>query len=246
MFSTKSGSDKGTLFQLKNLIHQTSVSEKPECNVKATEDFLEVVLEAHIVAAANELLASGWDGTLQQLAEKIIDTYVHILPDVAGSCSDEVHIYASEVLSLGLLWYNYVDAVREGDGKCVMLLWKFLLLIFKKTRHKNYAKEAAVLLIQHKFLFSERKVLQLENSCFVNTRGMAGCNMSCDLYMEHLNHRLKGVIRHMGSNIQPPSLVRAAKAIGVVDAICRLFENETRGKTESGIHRKRSFHLLLF
>lgn len=52
--------------------------------------------------------------------------------------------------------------------------------------------------------------------------------MPSDLFMEHLNRQLKGVIRNMGSNVQPPSLVRAAKAIGVVHNVCTVVEEETR------------------
>ena len=46
----------------------------------------------------------------------------------------------------------------------------------------------------------------------------------------------------MGSNIQPPTLVRAARSIGLIDGICRVFEQETAGKEESGHHRKHSFY----
>ena len=47
LFSSKSAGDKVTLFQLKNLINCTYVPKDPQENVQATEDFLEVVLEAH-------------------------------------------------------------------------------------------------------------------------------------------------------------------------------------------------------
>ncbi len=89
-------------------------------------------------------------------------------------------------------------------------MWKFLLLVFRKSGRRNYAKEAALLLLQYHFFFSERKAAQLNHSLFINTKGKIGCNMPCDMFMKHLNHRLKGVIRHMGSNIQHHSLVRAA------------------------------------
>ena len=143
-------------------------------------------------------------------------------------------------MSLGLFWYNYLDAIREGDGSRVMNIWKFLLIIFKKSARRNYAKEAAIMLIQYHCLFSERKAAQVRSSRFINTVGRTGCNIACDLFMEHLNRCLKGVIRHMGSNIQPPSLIRAGKCIGVVDSICRIFEQETSGKSYSDKHSKPS------
>ena len=229
------------MYQLRNLIHRSSVPDNPEKDMKAAEDFMRVVLEGYVVAAASQIMDSKpWNGNVAQLADEVVTKHVRILPDDIPDTKDKVYTYACEVLSLGLLWYNYLDAIREGDGKRVMMMWKFLLVIFKKTGHRNYAKEAAVMLIQYHFLLSDCKASQLRNSRFVNTQGRVGCNIACDLYMEHLNRRFKGVIRHMGSNIQPPTLVRAAKSIGLIDDICRVFEQETAGKDESERHRKPS------
>lgn len=118
----------------------------------------------------------------------------------------------------------------------IILLWKFLLLAFKASGRTNYSKEAAILLLQYHFLLSERKSMQLKYSRFVNTQGRRGCNVPCDLHIEHLNCRLKGIIKNMGSNIQPPSLVRAARSVGVVHNICSILQMEIRGKKESIKH----------
>jgi hypothetical protein len=56
-----------------------------------------------------------------------------------------VYDYTREALSLGLLCLNFKDAVREGDGECVVLMWKY---IFRATGHTNYAMEALTLLTQ--------------------------------------------------------------------------------------------------
>ena len=44
---------------------------------------------------------------------------------------------------------NFKDVVRKGD---VLLLWEFMLLIFKATGRKNYALEALTLLSQYYIL----------------------------------------------------------------------------------------------
>lgn len=49
--------------------------------------------------------------------------------------------------------------------------------------------------------------------------------MPCDLFMEHLNRRLKTMLQHKRSNIQPNSIVRAAKSIGTVNRVCQTFED---------------------
>lgn len=64
LFNKSSSTEKGTLYQLKNLLHRTAVPLDPGDNMKAAEDFLEVVLHAHIVAAVRAFVIHPV-GTLQ-------------------------------------------------------------------------------------------------------------------------------------------------------------------------------------
>ena len=66
---------------------------------------------------------------------------------------DELFLYTTELLTLALIWHNYHDAIKEGDGDCVLSLWKFFLVIFFKNGRKNYNKEAFLLLLNYHFLF---------------------------------------------------------------------------------------------
>jgi L1 cell adhesion molecule like protein len=203
--------------------------------MQAAEDFFELVLEAHIVAAAKK--EYNPEHSVTTLAKNIVEKYVRLgfgsLPS-----DDQVHIYACEVVTLGLIWLNYYDAIKEGDGERILKLWKYLMIIFNKCGRRNYAKEAALLLIQFHYTSSERVASQLMTGRFVNTKGRAGCNLPCDLHMEHLNRRLSGIINHLGSNVQPATITRAAKAVGVVDHICRIFSESLRGKIDSDRHPK--------
>jgi L1 cell adhesion molecule like protein len=146
--------------------------------------------------------------------------------------------YSSELITLCLLWEDFHDAIREGDGERVMLIWKFLLLVFNAGNRINYRKEAIIMLIQYNFLFSKRKAFQLAYSRFVNTHGKIGCNVPCDLHMEHLNKQLQAVLRHLHSNISASSVSRASRSIGIVHRICQQFEEEShRNKSKkSGKH----------
>uniref|UniRef100_A0A1X7VK07 Uncharacterized protein n=1 Tax=Amphimedon queenslandica TaxID=400682 RepID=A0A1X7VK07_AMPQE len=121
LFSSKS-CDKGTLFQIKNLIHQTSVPNDPKDNVQETEDFLEVVLVAYILNAAGGM-------TLDVVCGNIIEKYIDIGDNGTMSCEeDAVLLYGCELLTLGLVWWNYYDAIK-GDGHRVMRIWKYLMVI---------------------------------------------------------------------------------------------------------------------
>ena len=54
---------------------------------------------------------------------------------------DTVNAYASEVFTLGLLYMELCDSIKEGDGDRIMGMWKYLLPLFKATKNKNYAIE---------------------------------------------------------------------------------------------------------
>lgn len=198
------------------------------------------VLFSHIVAAAKTILAKnpGID-CANILAEKVLDKFLRIT--VSGvnfqgeETNDGVYLYATELMSVGLIWHGFHDAIKEGDGDRVLRYWKFLLLIFKATKCQNYSKEAVNLLLQTQIL-SPRLVAQLKWSRFVNTSGRTGCNIPCDLYMEHMNRRLKTIIRNMGSNITDSSITQAAASINIVNHVCQQFEKENELQTNSSRH----------
>lgn len=272
MYSKQSATQKGTLFQLKNEINRTNVPTDPKDNLRACEDFLSVVLDAHVVAAAKTILATSTYETVSDMAAAIVEQYVRIeLPKSQQSqrrtrqpsqarrsgrrrqrqpvtAVDGVHVYATEVLTLGLLWNGFTDAIKEGDGDKVLMYWRFLLLVFKSGRCKNYSGEAVNLLSQLHVL-SPRLVAQVKWGRFVNTKGRAGCNISSDLHMEHLNRRLKGILRNLGPNNSFGTIQRAANTIGIVSGVCRQFAKEVDIDKESDHHKRkpneRDFSIIL-
>ena len=56
--------------------------------------------------------------------------------------------------------------------------------------------------------------------------GLIGCNIPCNLHMEHLN-RLKTILRALGTNITPATVVKAGQALATVHKVCQVFEAET-------------------
>jgi len=88
--------------------------------------------------------------------------------------------------------------------------------IFRQERHYNYANKAVNLLMQT-LLLSPRQVCEIKWSRTVNTTGRIDRNIPVDLYMEHLNRRLKIIMRNLESNISPKTVQRAAKALGTID-----------------------------
>ena len=183
------------MYYLRKRINHTAVTVHPEKNVKVSEDYLSLMVSAHVIAAAKNLMSEKSFDKPTDLATAIVNKYIRLpMADdesVPNMCDDGILLYAAEVLSLGLLWHGFHDAVKEADGDRILNYWKFLLVLFKSTNHHNYSKEAVNLLLQYYYKLSERQKAQLLWGRCVNTKGLPGCNVPCDLHMEHLNRRLK-------------------------------------------------------
>ena len=54
--------------------------------------------------------------------------------------------------------------------------------------------------------------------------------------MEHLNRRLKAVIRTMGANVSAARIERAGRAIHQVHKVCEVFESQTARRSTSDKH----------
>ena len=111
-----------------------------------------------------------------------------------------------------------MDSVREGDGDRIIRYWKFLLPIFRQEKYYNYANEE-FLLIAQTLLLSPRQICDIKRNRTVNTTGRIGKNIPVDLHMEHLDRRLKIMIRNLGANVSPGTEKRASKALVVVDGV---------------------------
>lgn len=162
-----SAADKGTLKQLQHLINRTNVPRKPKNNMNAAEDFMQIVVLAHVTALAmtHFSMASVKDepqhsdlpevskrpkGKKEQLFRQALINMLHKhitlfktpFTDTRETADDRVKMYAQETLTLGLLFFEFKDAIRYGNGERVLLCWKFFLPIFKAARRSNYAIEA--------------------------------------------------------------------------------------------------------
>ena len=117
--------------------------------------------------------------------------------------------------------------MREGDGERLYRIWKFLLLIFKAAKRKNYSIEALNLQLQLNYILLPTQSAQLKWFRCINTTNIVGRNIPTDLHLELLNCRLKCSMRNMGSNITDNSVKFAAECVQVVNSICIKFEECT-------------------
>ena len=159
---------------------------------------------------------------------------------VKGTVVDTVQEYARDTLSLGLLYMEFTDAIREGDGSRILRCWRYFLLIFRASHRTNYAIEAFTLLAQEKFIFSPRMALQLKWSRTINTHGRVGKNIPMDLHMEHLNREVKTALHGLGSNVTDNAIQRIGKCIQRTVSILENFDCVNRIPSQSGFHTRRS------
>ena len=150
--------------------------------MKAAEDFLDVVLCAHVLTAAEQVMESPENGSVhldcKAVANLITEQFVKIsipqleeestdatsttgndenpisvpLLSTDATPGDSVYTYATDFLTTALLWYGFHDAIKMGDGSRITTYWKFLTAIFNQTGHCNYAKEGFLMLAQSSLL----------------------------------------------------------------------------------------------
>ena len=253
LYRDSSSMDGGTLHQLRNLINRRNIPATPKNDVNACEDFLSVIGIAHIIAATVEAMGLEsmesshinskippelQDTAIHHVANELVysNTNLHLIGEASCSTGDGVLDYSREVLTLSLMYAEFNDAIKEGDGDRVIRCWKFLLLLFKASNRTNYSVEALNLLSQFYILLPPRLAQELAWSRFVNTSGKKGGNIPMDLHMEHLNRSCKTAVAHLGANLTPKAIVRIGKCIRPLTNLGTAFDLSTGVARRSGAH----------
>ena len=143
-----------------------------------------------------------------------------------------------KLLRLGLFYQEFSDAIREGDGKRVLRCWKYMLPIFSASGSRNYACEAANLLIQHSYTLPPRLAQQLLWSRFVNVHRRPGHNVPVDMHMEHLNKIVKGAISFLGSNKSEKAITRIGQSIGTLSSVLDNFDENNHSQDTSSTQKR--------
>ena len=231
------------------------------------DDFFKIVVSSYLAAAAMSLLNitdfesepdhtalikdDDWlqdvdsrKDTLYGVASAIVSRFFDLdteLTAVNAADDDKKLEYSKLVISLGLLYFEFCDAIKEGDGIRVLRCWRYMLLLFKCTDRVNYSIEAFTMLAQYHFLFSQRQAHQLLWSRFINVHGLPSQNIPCDLFMEHLNRVCKDAVRGLGANKTPQALVKIGRVVGILDNVMINFDEDNMVKQQSGRHEVANF-----
>ena len=172
-----------------------------------------------------------------KIVSKFIDIESTFIVTTSRDDDDKVLIYSKLLMSVGMVYLEYSDAIKEGDGLRVLRCWRYMLLIFKATGRTNYSIEAFILLAQYHFLFSERQKHQLLWGRFINVHGLPARNIPSDLLMEHFNRLCKETLNGLGANKTEKALVRVGKALGALDSVQKNYDDDNDIKEQSGSHK---------
>ena len=75
----------------------------------------------------------------------------------------------------------------------------------------------------------------------MNTQSTPGANISCDLHIEHLNRRLKGMIKNIHASNPDVAIDHAAKSVGIINQLCEIFKHQNKALVLSGKHSRPAF-----
>ena len=266
LYSCSSKRDPGTLYHLRSLINRRDVRKKPEKAVTACEEFFLLVVEAHICTAAMKLFGmsslkdepssahfpEGCSSLTSEQRWKVLTLAINELleslvdisyPPASKKKRDHVYAYGKEVISLGLLYMEFCDGIREGDGARIIRCWRYFLPMFKASGHTNYVVEAFNLLFQLQYVFTPRMKKQLMWERTINVHGKPGRNVPMDLHMEHINRACKDAMHSLGSNIDEAAVARIGKGIGEMMEVTDKFDTVNSIPQASGRHSRRSIDI---
>ena len=152
---------------------------------------------------------------------------------------DDVFNYQCSVLDLGLIVFNFFNAVSAGDGERVIRCWKFMLPYLKQdgARSRKYALEAFYLLCQVHVLLSPCDSHRLIWNRFHKSKFGIGGNIPLDLALEHYNNTLKNITKHLGPNSTNKRVIgRFCKALTVSKKLMQNFDKGCAIFQRSGKH----------
>lgn len=267
LYKTSSALEKGTLFNLRNQPNRRNIFKKCKNDVNAHKDFFELIVQAYVVSAAVQYLkmesVEGLpsESVIPNSAEMWMKDDSHrldIIMSIARSIAsqhvnlgmrehhqdksyDKILPYSRDVTGVGLILREFKDAIKEGDGDRCIRVWKYFLLMFRASNRINYAMEAFNFLSQYHIVLSPYLAEGVKWSRFVNTHGLPGHNISCDLHMEHMNKLVKVAIGGFGANKTQKSIIRCGKMVGTLEETLKYFDNENGVKKALGARSKRAY-----
>ena len=123
---------------------------------------------------------------------------------------DDVFNYNCSLLTDCFLFFNFLDAIKEGDGVRVMKRFKYFMLYCKAdgSSSTKYGLECLYQFLQIFALLSPRDSKRFIWNRFVDNSGKRGSNIPRDEDTEHSNNFIKQGIKNLGPNVTEKAVQR--------------------------------------
>lgn len=155
---------------------------------------------------------------------------------------DDAYNYNCALLAESYLFFNFLDAIKEGDGVRIMRQYKYFML-FCKADGCHSAKYALECLYQFFLIHGELSQRDSERFIWnrsVNNHGKKGYNIPLDEATEHSNNFVKQGIKNLGPNITEAAVARICKCENATRSILDNLDESISRHQQSGHHSKPS------
>lgn len=155
---------------------------------------------------------------------------------------DDTFCYNSALITDGLFFLNFLDAVSEGDGARVMRQYKHMLMYCRAdTKHSTkYALECLYQFFLVFALLSPRDSERFTWNRTVNNSGVIGKNIALDLDVGHSNNYLKQAMKNLGPNLTEKAVSRICNSESGVRKIIHSMDQTLERVGDSGKHSRSS------
>uniref|UniRef100_A0A1X7U296 DUF6589 domain-containing protein n=1 Tax=Amphimedon queenslandica TaxID=400682 RepID=A0A1X7U296_AMPQE len=211
LYDTKSLTDKGTLYQLRNAIDRRDISATATGKYNSCDDCFSLV-NADDVPSHPLLTTDLWlsdDDKRKDTLQAMLNDFLHHYIDIDITITDMSH--------------ENIEDVTDDE-----------------VQRYNYSIEALNLLAQYHFWFSARQASQLIWSRYINIHGILRRDIPCDLHLEHLNRICKDTLSNLGSNKTNEALTRSSKCVGELEKAITSFDKELQVTQHLGVHSRAS------
>ena len=139
------------------------------------------------------------------------------------------------------MYFDFKDAVKEGNGERIATLHKLLLLHFKAhPGFSLYAIEMLISIIQNQVFLSEAEAHQCIWASTANWNCGSSKNIEIDLLQEIRNKAIKKSIYTIGANKSDKAIEKASRASGGQQKITENFDAQVNRAKHSSSHSHRS------
>lgn len=160
------------------------------------------------------------------------------LPEEKKKTSDDVYNYNCSLLTDCFLFFNFLDAIKEGDGNRLMRQYKYYMLSCKADGEHSikYSLECLYQFFLVYSILSPRDSERFVWNRSVNNQGKKGTNIPLDESTEHSNNFVKQSIKNLGPNLTEAAISRICRAESLTSSILENLDESIKRHAKSQKH----------